>query len=83
MFSFATQYNTYTNGLDEYVSRLQRWLYNMKYYSPYFWIGQCTQNCTDIEEKIYYSFLFIYFLYCLSFFFVFVIFLQNLLDYAV
>ena len=36
-----------------------------------------------LKKKFYYSFLFIYFLFCLSFFFVFVIFLQNLLDYAV
>ena len=36
-----------------------------------------------LKKKFHYSFLFIYFLFCLSFFFVFVIFLQNLLDYAV
>ena len=55
----------------------------MKYYSPYFWIGQCTQNCRDIEEKIL-LFFFVYLFFVLFvFFFVFVIFLQNLLDYAV
>ena len=25
--------------------------YNIKYYSPYFWIGQCTQSYTEESKK--------------------------------
>ena len=41
----------------------------IKYYSPYFWIGQCTQNCTDIQEKkvIILFYLFIFCFVCLLF----------------
>ena len=60
--------------------------YNIKYYSPYFWIGQCTQSYTAIQEKLFLFLVINMFLFCfvcLFVFFVFVIFLQNLLDYDV
>ena len=58
--------------------------YNIKYYSPYFWIGQCTQSYTDIQEKRFLFLVIKIFLFCfLVFFFTFVIFLQNLLHYDV
>ena len=71
MLSKETQYNT-IHGLDEYVGWLQRRLYNMKYCSPYFWIGQCTQNCTDIQEKnLLFSFISLFFVLFVCFFFLY------------
>ena len=59
--------------------------YNIKYYSPYFWIGQHVLKAVQtLEKKFYYSYLFNFFFVVLFFcFFAFVIFLQNLLDYDV
>ena len=60
--------------------------YNIKYYSPYFWIGQHVLKAVQtLKKKFYYSYLFNFYfvLFCFFVFFAFLIFLQNLLDYDV